>query len=123
MMNDIKRHIDAERAKELLKSRLYETALNNVGNVKDASEIYIEIADNRVSDWIDAVPTADGIEEKIGYNKKEEYPSLFECSVCEWYCSDTYYGDTGEYLYCPHCGTKILKKREFFRIRRVRTEI
>ena len=42
-----------------------------------------------------------------GRNLKEDWPSLFECSICNWSCSDTYYGDTGNYNYCPNCGAKM----------------
>jgi hypothetical protein len=41
-----------------------------------------------------------------GYNLNE-YPSLFECSVCRWSDWDTYTGDTSVYNYCPNCGAKM----------------
>ena len=53
---------------------------------------------------IKGTPTADVQPVVHGKNLKEEWPSLFECSVCHWSCWDTYCGDTDTYNYCPNCG-------------------
>ena len=50
------------------------------------------------------VPTA---EPKLGRNVKEEWNSLFECSVCGWECGDTVPCDTETFNYCPNCGAKM----------------
>lgn len=42
-----------------------------------------------------------------GFNKKKDYPSLFECSVCGWECTDTVPCDTEEFNLCPHCGARM----------------
>ena len=42
-----------------------------------------------------------------GYNTREEYTSLFECSECGWWDDDTYTGATPGYCYCPNCGAKM----------------
>ena len=42
-----------------------------------------------------------------GKNLKEEWSSLFECSICHWSCWDTYCNDTSGYDYCPNCGAKM----------------
>ena len=42
-----------------------------------------------------------------GKNLNEEWPSLFECSICHWSCWDTYCGDTDTYNYCPNCGARM----------------
>lgn len=34
-------------------------------------------------------------------------PSLFECALCKWECSDTYACDTIKY--CPGCGRRVVK--------------
>ena len=50
---------------------------------------------------VDAVPVVHG------YNIDEDTPSLFECSICHWACTDTYFGDTADYNFCPNCGAKM----------------
>lgn len=41
-----------------------------------------------------------------GRNLSEEYPSLFECSVCGASCFDTFPWDC-DINYCPNCGAKM----------------
>ena len=53
------------------------------------------------------LPSADVALVVHGKNLNEEWPSLFECSVCHWSCWDTYCGDTDTYNYCPNCGAKM----------------
>lgn len=49
---------------------------------------------------------------QVGYNLRENYPSLFECSICGWECDDTTPGLTQEYNYCPYCGAKIISQKD-----------
>ena len=49
---------------------------------------------------IRALPSADRPQ---GRNLSEEYPSLFECSVCGASCDDTYPWDC-DIKFCPNCG-------------------
>lgn len=56
---------------------------------------------------LDMIPAADVAPVVHGYNLDKEWPSLFQCSVCKWSCSDTIPGDTAEYNYCPNCGAKM----------------
>ena len=58
-------------------------------------------------DIIDNYPAADVQPVKHGKNLKEEWSSLFECSICHWSCWDTYCNDTSGYDYCPNCGAKM----------------
>ena len=44
-----------------------------------------------------------------GRNLLEEYPSLFECSVCGASCDDTYPWDC-DIKFCPNCGAKMFAK-------------
>jgi hypothetical protein len=46
-----------------LKRRLYETALNNVGNVGNSDVIYQEIADNRIDIWLNELEGINDISE------------------------------------------------------------
>ena len=49
---------------------------------------------------IKELPSADRPQ---GRNLSEEYPSLFECSVCGASCDDTYPWDC-DIKFCPNCG-------------------
>jgi hypothetical protein len=42
-----------------------------------------------------------------GRNLKEEWPSLFECSVCGCDSIDTYSFEPNTINYCPNCGAKM----------------
>lgn len=53
---------DADTTIGTLKTRLYETALNNATVSCDASYLYTECADNRIETWIDEIPTVDAVE-------------------------------------------------------------
>ena len=50
------RLISADKAKEVLKHLLYETAMNNE---LDIADIYEDIIENRLDTWIELIPTAD----------------------------------------------------------------
>lgn len=50
--------IDANKAKEVLKKLLLETALNNTG---DFSVMCVDIAMNRIDTWIGLVPTVEAV--------------------------------------------------------------
>ena len=56
---------------------------------------------------IDAIPTADVQEVKHAKNLCEDFPSLFGCSLCNWFDDDTTTGSTSVYNYCPNCGAKM----------------
>ena len=45
----------------------------------------------------------------VGYNKLNEYHTLFQCSVCGWEDDDTITGsgETNTYNYCPNCGARM----------------
>lgn len=49
---------------------------------------------------------------ECAFNKKEDTPSLFECSCCGWECYDTMNCTTIDYNYCPNCGRKIVRKEQ-----------
>lgn len=64
------------------------------------------------------LPQADVVEINCAYNEKEDTPSLFRCSNCNWYCNDTTPGDKTDgddpysYNYCPNCGRRIRRKKD-----------
>lgn len=53
-MNDL---ISRQAAIDLCKKRLYETALNNIGCELSADDVYSEMAENRISNWLNDVPS------------------------------------------------------------------
>lgn len=69
------RLIDADKTIGLLKTRLYETALNNATVNCDASQLYSECADNRIEAWIDEMPTVDAVE-------------VVRCRDCKWFVGE-----------------------------------
>ena len=77
----------------------------------DAEKIkYTEYINGDVTvskDLVEKIPTADVQEVKHAKNLCEDYPSLFECSLCNWCDDDTTTGSTSVYNYCPNCGAKI----------------
>ena len=46
-----------------------------------------------------------------GRNLSEEYPSLFECSVCGASCDDTYPWDC-DIKFCPNCGADMRERED-----------
>lgn len=77
-----------------MSEKIYRVQMNSKGmpNFATAVEVY---------------PSAD---RPRGENLLEEYPSLFECSVCGASCNDTIPWDCN-INYCPNCGAK-MRERE-----------
>lgn len=64
-----------------------------------------------IREFINEQPTVDAVPVVHGYDTSGGM-SLFRCSVCGWFCWDTYCGDTDTYNYCPNCGAKMDGKKE-----------
>lgn len=101
------RLIDANKAKEILKKLLLETAMNNTG---DFSIMCVNIAMERIDTWIGLVPTVDAEPMRHGrwiYKGARGRFPVCECSVCgnvenaDW----AVLGDNVNY--CPNCGAKM----------------
>ena len=60
------RLISADKAKEVLKHLLYETAMNNL----DIADIYEDIAEKRLETWLGLVPTV---------------VEMVYCKDCKWF--------------------------------------
>ena len=90
--------ISRQAAIEHLKKRLYETALNNVTE----HPYYEDMADNRVSVWLEEVPSAQP-ERKTG-----RWIDITKCGGASfWKCSECGELFLEDFYYCPNCGAKM----------------
>lgn len=92
---------------EHLSKRLYETALNNV----DKSEVYTDIAENRLTVWVDELPSVQP-KEKTGQWIDNTVAFYRECSECGALVTNRmekiFLHLEGKKLnYCPNCGAKM----------------
>lgn len=74
---------------------------------KPFKDSFLSFLTDEVDRLIDTMKPADVQPVKHGKNLKEEYPTLFQCSVCgceDWDTSEVNYG---EYNYCPNCGARM----------------
>ena len=75
------RYINSADVLHTLKSLLYETALNQ--DDLRYSEVFEDIAKNRVETWVDLMPTANVVERKRGkWILKDGSKFLWVCSEC-----------------------------------------
>lgn len=110
--------ISRQAAIEHLKKRLYETELNSYAPFP----YYAEMADNRVSVWINEVPTIDPAEnggcwgcccEKLGQWRTKELDKFRKYEVVCSECGAKYignydaYDEPCEFNYCPNCGARM----------------
>ena len=81
--------------------------LDDAQCISDGEYSYVCTEDIKLSKLptVDAVPVVHGYDTSGGM-------SLFRCSVCGWFCWDTYCGDTDTYNYCPNYGAKMDGKKE-----------
>lgn len=94
---------------EHLSKRLYETALNNV----DKSEVYTDIAENRLTVWVDELPSVQP-KEKTGhwtiigkvfiplFRGGYEHELQYKCSECGFEHALPIPKN-----FCPNCGAKM----------------
>ena len=83
--------------------------------LKDVLREYLVIGIKPLLRFIDEQPTVSPDEARgVGYNKLNEYPTLFHCSVCGWEDDDTATGsgETNTYNYCPNCGARMMAVSE-----------
>lgn len=87
-------------------TRLYESALNNVGYECDASDVFTDIAKNRLSTWISEIPSIQP-KPKMGHwiDHQEDKWIYAQCSECET-VHDT------RTNYCPNCGCRMVEPQE-----------
>lgn len=112
------RLIDADLTEVKLRQRLIETAINNVGVKTDADYLYKEVAENRLKNWLDEVPTIEAITveqyTKTINDMVHEFATIepkrgrwstwdggIKCSLC----GAEYETETTNY--CPNCGARM----------------
>ena len=83
---------------EHLSKRLYETALNNVNK----SEVYTDIAENRLTGWVDELPSVQP-KEKTGHWEIAIGYDIQRTVMCDQ-CRKMAYEPSN---YCPYCGAKM----------------
>lgn len=54
----MEKYVNADIAYKKLQELLYETALNNSDEYGFISDVYVDIAENRLATWIDLIPAA-----------------------------------------------------------------
>ena len=100
--------ISRQAAINHLKNRLIETALNNVGIMANADDVYREMSENRIDVWIDEIPTAQPeppkairpkcvVEDRYIKNHFQTFPHCPKCN---------YELEVGD-CYCRVCGCHI----------------
>ena len=94
------RYIDAELFSKNLMMQVY------LADDEDFTKAFVKGME-LVKKAEEETPTADVQEMKHAKNLCEDYPSLFECSLCRWCDDDTTTGSTSVYNYCPNCGAKM----------------
>ena len=62
--------ISQQAAIDVIKKRLFETAFNNIGIKQDIDETLVDIAENRLENWFNELPSAQ--------------PEIVRCEDCRW---------------------------------------
>lgn len=63
--------ISRRAAVDKLKERLIETALNNVGIMRNVDEVLVDVAEERLENWFDEVPSAHPVAKDINVPVKD----------------------------------------------------
>lgn len=101
-MNDL---ISREAAIETLKKLLYETALVNSHDAT-ISDVYAEMAENRIETWVNLVPSAQQ-EQPAEWVPSTKYKGFLTCSACEDCYIEGWSDKERKWRYCPQCGKRI----------------
>ena len=77
-------YISRSKAKEILVALLIESAINNVGYQPDASDVFEDIAKNRLDTWLNLVPVADVVSVVRCLDCIHYDATMNECSLYAW---------------------------------------
>lgn len=117
-MNGKSDYIDRNLTFFVMAKFLYETALNNSGiKSDDISEVYCEIAENRLKTWLDRVPNAlvrthytGTWERRINTTFSADFTfDEWFCSCCGCVCEDA--DEKPTYNFCPYCGADMREQK------------
>ena len=93
-----------------IKTRLYQTALNNDEYITSYAKVCEDIAENRIDTWINEVKSVEP-ERKTGHWEWDQRVGEYVCSECG--CNPIYERTTPDeseidkYRYCRWCGAKM----------------
>ena len=88
--------IDRQAAIDKIKKRLFETAFNNVGIKQNIDETLVDVAENRLKNWFDELPSVQPERKKGIWTKDASCPF---CGFKPWYERDIH-----TLSFCPNCG-------------------
>ena len=96
-----------------IKTRLYQTALNNTENITSYANVCEDIAENRIDTWVNEVKSVEP-ERKTG--KWERYcctklHDYYKCTECNRVIETIRGASLKEFPYC-HCGAKMVDEAE-----------
>ena len=93
-IDDEQKLINKEQAIDKIKKRMFETAFNNVGIKQNIDETLADVAENRLENWFDELPSAQPERPTGEWIQKPRY-------------EDDEYPDAQPNLKCPFCGYEI----------------
>lgn len=98
--------IGRKQAREIIRKRLYESAMNNAGYKCEAPEIFKDIAENRLDVWLDEVPNVipknEGKWEMLGKWKANRAFGAYPTEQM-WICSICGHQTMQRHRHCPNC--------------------
>ena len=101
--------ISRQAAIDKITKRLFETAFNNVGIKQDIDETLVDVAENRLENWFNELPSAQP-ERKTGHwvyrPEWSKYGDIWSCSECGEKTSQSVMGEP-RFKYCPMCDAKM----------------
>lgn len=125
-IDDEQKLINKEQAIDKIKKRLFETALNNVGIKQNIDETLVDVAENRLENWFNELPSVQPERKKPVFKTGESVYHVsyadgtggFEknkwadwtCPDCGWFVGEQYIPrrrNQQKCNYCAKCGCAI----------------
>ena len=91
--------ISRQAAINHLKERLIETALNNVGIMASADDVYRELSENRIDAWLNEMPTAEPTYEQVKDYCHKRCLSIVDNALLQKYA----FAAEPQIIRCEHC--------------------